>query len=83
MSLASTTVDRLPDSGAAETAVRAAVEVAPQLARLPAGRRAEVLRTVADSLLVEAADEAARITEATGKPIRWSRTEVDRTAAIL
>jgi glyceraldehyde-3-phosphate dehydrogenase (NADP+) len=61
-----------------EAATRAAVAAAPAMRELPAWRRAEILRRVADRLRSDR-DEAGRLLAGeVGKPLRDALTEVDR-----
>jgi aldehyde dehydrogenase (NAD+) len=64
-----------------ERAVAAAVEVAPQLAVLPAHVRAAALDHVSRRLAERADEIAALITAESGKPVKWSRIEVTRAAS--
>ncbi|GLW08410.1 aldehyde dehydrogenase [Microtetraspora sp. NBRC 13810] len=68
----------VPTAGQVEQAVAAAAAVAGEAAALPIHVRAEALAHVARRI-GERADEIARlITEENGKPIFWSRGEVNR-----
>lgn len=64
-----------------EEAVQTAHDVGRELASLPAHRRADALDHVSRRL-TQSREELARLIMAEGgKPIRWSRIEVDRAAA--
>ena len=63
-----------------ERATEAAVAAAPAMRALPAYRRAEILRAVAESLRANRDDVAWTLAGEVGKPIRDARTEVDRAA---
>ncbi|MGD0557007.1 MAG: aldehyde dehydrogenase family protein [Streptosporangiaceae bacterium] len=56
----------------------AAVDAAATAERLPAYRRAEILREAADQISARAAEFAASIVAEAGKPVSAARTEVDR-----
>jgi aldehyde dehydrogenase (NAD+) len=61
-----------------ENAVAKAAAVAPELAALPAHRRAAALDHVSRRLSERAEEFAQAITDDSGKPPRWSRIEVTR-----
>ncbi|MFD5828443.1 aldehyde dehydrogenase family protein [Lentzea sp. NPDC060358] len=61
-----------------ETAVARAAAVAPELAALPAHRRAGALDHVSRRLAERAEEFARAITDDSGKPPRWARVEVTR-----
>jgi len=69
----------IPAAADVEAAVSAAVEVAEELASLPAYVRSDALAHVSRRLGEEREDMARTITTESGKPIRWSRVEVQRT----
>jgi acyl-CoA reductase-like NAD-dependent aldehyde dehydrogenase len=71
----------VPSAPDVERAVAGAAAAAPVLASWSAHRRADALRHVATRLLERAEEVAATITAESGKPIRWSRVEVQRAAA--
>jgi acyl-CoA reductase-like NAD-dependent aldehyde dehydrogenase len=75
-------VDRVavPDGEQVERAVAAAATAASELAVLPAYRRADALRQVADRLRADRAAIAELIVAEGGKPVRWALSEVDRAA---
>ncbi|MDX8036391.1 aldehyde dehydrogenase family protein [Lentzea sp. BCCO 10_0856] len=61
-----------------ERAVAAASAVAPELASLPAHRRAAALDHVSRGLAERAEEFAQAITDDSGKPLKWARIEVTR-----
>jgi acyl-CoA reductase-like NAD-dependent aldehyde dehydrogenase len=63
-----------------DAAAEAAVAGAPAMRRLPAWRRAEILRTVSARLKAERDDIGRRLAGEVGKPLRDALTEVDRAA---
>ena len=73
----------MADSAQVERALQAAYEVAAEMRSMPAYRRAAILRRAAD-LVEQRGEELARlITEETGKTLRGSRVEVDRSLLTL
>ncbi|MFC4334014.1 aldehyde dehydrogenase family protein [Salininema proteolyticum] len=67
--------------GQVETAVRAAVAVAPDLAATSALERSAALEYVRRRIEEESETLAELITAESGKPIMWSRVEVSRAAS--
>ncbi|WP_439659959.1 aldehyde dehydrogenase family protein [Lentzea sp. HUAS TT2] len=61
-----------------ENAVAKAVAVAPELAALPAHRRASALDHVSRRLAERAEEFAQAINDDSGKPLKWARVEVTR-----
>ncbi|MFD4674281.1 aldehyde dehydrogenase family protein [Lentzea sp. NPDC058450] len=61
-----------------EAAVARAAAVAPELAALPAHRRASALDHVSRRLAERAEEFAAAINADSGKPLKWARIEVTR-----
>jgi len=61
-----------------ERAVAAAAAVAPELAALPAHRRAAALDHVSRRLAERAEEFAQAINDDSGKPLKWARIEVTR-----
>jgi acyl-CoA reductase-like NAD-dependent aldehyde dehydrogenase len=76
-------IAELAEPGAAEVeaAVTAASQAFPGVARLPAHVRATALSHVARRIAEESDPLAQLITSESGKPIRWARIEVARTAS--
>ena len=71
----------VPTAAQVEEAVQAAVDVAPEAARLSAAVRAEALAHVSRRL-AERGDELAHlITGENGKPLKWARGEAARAAS--
>jgi acyl-CoA reductase-like NAD-dependent aldehyde dehydrogenase/nicotinamidase-related amidase len=66
-----------------DRAVRAAGEAAPRIARLPANERAALLRRLADELAGRVGELAEAMVREIGKPVRFGRVEVERTAEML
>lgn len=64
----------------AERALQAAAKARPVMASLPSYQKEEILRKVAETILVKREELARTITMENGKPIQESRTEVDRAA---
>ncbi len=61
-----------------EAALRAATRVAGSLARMPRHARAAALRRMAEAIRTQKERISGWIVDATGKPIRFARVEVDR-----
>ena len=61
-----------------ENAVAKAAAVAPELAALPAHRRAAALDHVSKRLTERAEEFAQAINDDSGKPLKWARIEVTR-----
>ena len=73
----------VPDRGHVEQAVATAVVTAAELKMLPAHERADALAHVAQRI-AERAEEAARlIVDECGKPLKWARAEVARSAGVF
>jgi len=74
-----------PAAGAKEAraAIEAAHEAFPAWQRLPAERRAAIFRRAADALEARVEQVATDMTAEMGKPLRESRLEAGRAAAIL
>ncbi len=70
----------LADPEHVEQALQLAHEAAGSLLEVPAHRRADALRQAATGLVERMDEVAATITRESGKPIRWSRVEVQRAA---
>jgi len=68
----------LPGADDVERAVQAAADVAAETAALPAHVRADALDHVSRSLADRADEIAGVITAESGKPLKWSRVEVNR-----
>jgi acyl-CoA reductase-like NAD-dependent aldehyde dehydrogenase len=68
----------LPGADDVERAVQAAADVAAEAAALPAHVRADALDHVSRSLADRADEIAGVITAESGKPLKWSRVEVNR-----
>ncbi|MFJ7949707.1 aldehyde dehydrogenase family protein [Streptomyces sp. NPDC096354] len=66
-----------------EEAVQAAVSAQQELAALPAYRRAEALEHVQRRLAERREELAELITAEAGKPLKWSRIEVDRAVNVF
>jgi acyl-CoA reductase-like NAD-dependent aldehyde dehydrogenase len=66
------------DQDALDRALSAAVVAKRAAARLPATERAKILRRVAELLLTRKSDIAETMSRETGKAIKDSRTEIDR-----
>jgi acyl-CoA reductase-like NAD-dependent aldehyde dehydrogenase len=73
----------MADPHQVEAAVAAAAAVAPELAGLPARVRAAALDHVSRRLAERSAAVADLITAESGKPVRWSRIEVNRAVSVL
>ena len=71
----------VPSRDDVETAVAGAHASAAGFAGLPANVRGDALRHVAAELSARADEFATTITAESGKPIRWSRVEVQRAAS--
>ncbi len=69
---------RVPTSAEVEQAVQAAVDVRHEAARTSAAVRAEALMHVSDELTARQSEVADLITAESGKPLMWSRAEVNR-----
>lgn len=70
-----------PTPAQVELALAQAWSARGSLAALPAHRRTSALRHIADRMMERIDEFAATITTESGKPIRWSRSEVERAAA--
>ncbi|GAA3541493.1 aldehyde dehydrogenase family protein [Amycolatopsis ultiminotia] len=68
----------LPGPSDVDAAVQAAADVADEFAALPAHVRAGALDHVSRRLSERSAEIARLITAESGKPVKWSRGEVDR-----
>ncbi|BBG00872.1 MULTISPECIES: aldehyde dehydrogenase family protein [Pseudonocardia] len=71
----------LADAEQVEQAVQLAHHARGTLPAVPVHRRADALHRVAAGLLDRTVEVAAAITRESGKPISWSRTEVQRAAS--
>ena len=80
-----TVVAEVPVAGAelVERALQAAAQAKEEMARLPAHRRTEILLHAARLVAERKEELAATITRETGKTIRYSRQEVDRSIFTL
>jgi acyl-CoA reductase-like NAD-dependent aldehyde dehydrogenase len=68
----------LPGADDVERAVQAAADVSAETAALPAHVRADALDHVSRSLADRSDEIAGLITAESGKPLKWSRVEVNR-----
>jgi aldehyde dehydrogenase (NAD+) len=73
----------VPTRAQVEEAVVAAVAVAEEATALPAFRRAAALDHICEQLLRRRETVANLITAESGKPLKWSRVEVERSAAVF